>query len=156
MKLQDIIHPILEDEGRDYPNPLPSIDMSHPLFSEWTDVADEVENELVDQYKRKNNIKSLTGRDYGKVLKSIRDGVGSVVSLPISSLIATEPYLDKAHLDAVLNNTAELPPSSEIPVVYKLGGKFLIGDGNHRVVVEYERGMKKIKALIMDLDKLMG
>lgn len=156
MKLQDIIHPLLEDEGRDFPNPLPSIDMSDPLFSEWTDVADEVESELVDQYKRKNNIKRLTGRDYGKVLKSIRDRVGSVVSLPISSLIATEPYLDKGHLDALLNNTAELPPSSEIPVVYKLGGKHLVGDGNHRVVAEYRRGGKKVKALLMDLDKMIG
>lgn len=155
MKLQDLAQPILEDKERKYPNPLPSIDMSHPLFSQWTDVADYVESELVDQYKQENNIEKLAGREYGNAVKIMRERVGSVVSLPISSLTATEPYLDEDHLNAILNNTKRLQTSSKIPVVYKLGDKFIIGDGNHRIVAEYKSGAKKIKALLVDLDKLV-
>lgn len=155
MKLQDLATPILEDNERKYPNPLPSIDMSHPLFSQWTDVADEVEGELVDLYKRENNIESLTGRAYGDALKLMRDRVGSVVSLPIASLIATEPYLEEDHLNAIMADPGT-KASGKMPVVYKLGDKLIIGDGNHRVVAAYRGGAKRVKALLMDLDKLMG
>ncbi len=153
MKIQDIIQTIIEDEGRNYPNPLPSIDMSHPLFSYWTDAADAVESDLVYQYKLENNIDKLTGKTYGNAIQTMRERVGSVVNLPISSLIGTEPYLDEDHLKAVMSNT-NVMSSGKTPVVYKLDNKYIVGDGNHRVVAAHLNGVKKIKALLIDLDKL--
>jgi len=155
MKIKDLTRPIVEDEDRNYPNPLPSIGMNHPLFTQWADMADEVESTLIQRYKQENGIEQLQGREYGNALQMMRERVGSVEILPISSLIATEPYLDEGHLNATVNNTERLKTSSKMPVVYKMGDKLIIGDGNHRIVAEHLKGKKQIKALLVDLDKLI-
>ena len=151
MRIQDLKERSNEPKP-DYPNPLRSIGMNDPLFQKWADLMDEVEGELLDRYKKENNIiQSLVGKEYGDAIKKLRYRYGQVITVPISNLTSIEPFLYKDHLDTLLRGGERKP---DLPLVYKMGSNYLIGDGNHRVVADYLGGKKSTKVVLMDLDKL--
>ena len=86
-----------------------------------------------------------TQRD-NEVLRQRRREVGnntSEVELPIASLIGIEDTVGKRGLTT---------PSTELPYVEKIGGKYYIVDGNHRVVAAYLNGAQTIRAELADFD----
>ncbi len=63
--------------------------------------------------------------------------------IPISKLIGTEDTVGKRAL---------MSPSSELPFVEHSNGKYYVRDGNHRVIAQYLKGAKSIRAKLADLD----
>lgn len=68
-------------------------------------------------------------------------------SLPIDKLIGIENALGKKAL---------LEPSENLPFIEKVGGKYYIMDGNHRVVNQLLRGAKTVRVKLANLDKAFG
>jgi len=140
-----------EEAGRDYPNPIPAIDENSPDFNKFFDAAEEADNLMIYAYKKQNNIEGdLSGREYGNILKQSRQLFGNAVNIPIDKLIATETKLDKSHLNKIMQGE----PSKKLPDVYKMGGKYYLSDGNHRVAAEALQGNQTVKVLLLDIDKL--
>lgn len=154
MKVKELLEFTDEENPREYPNPLPSIEAGSPEFGKFDDAASEVENLMVYLYKKENNIEGmLQGSQYGKILMQSRQKYGDVTNIPIDKLIATEPLLDKKHLDKVMQGKST-KPADDLATVYKVGDKYYIGDGNHRVAAAALQGNQTVKVLLLDIDKL--
>jgi len=155
MKVKELLEFIDDEESpRNYPNPLPSIEAGDPEFEKFDDAASEAERMMVYKYRSENGIGgNITGEEYGNILKQSRQKYGKITNIPIKKLIATEPFLDKNHLDKIMKGEATTP-SDKLPNVYKVGNAYYIGDGNHRVVAAALQGNQTVKVLLLDVDKL--
>lgn len=154
MKVKELLEFNDEENPRDYPNPLPSIEAGSPEFGKFDDAASEVENLIVYLYKKENNIEGmLQGKEYGNVLTQGRKKYGEVVDFPIDKLTAAEPTLDKKHLDMIMQGKST-KAEDDLPTVYKVGNKNYVGDGNHRVAAASLQGNQTVKVLFLDVDKL--
>lgn len=154
MKVKELLEFSGEEDPRNYPNPLPSINAGDPEFEKFDDAAGEVERMMVYQYQKENGIEGhLSGREYGNILKQSRQRYGQVTDVPIKKLIATEPFLDKKHLDKIVKGEPT-DPSDKLPNIYKIGNTYYIGDGNHRVVAASLQGNQTVRTLLLDVDKL--
>jgi len=148
MKVQEIIH---EDQEREFPNPVP---FNQSKVYDVFDLADEVEGELVSLYKQEHGIDEfVSGREYGKAAKIQRQKYGKIADIPINNITSSESHLYKPQVDALVSG-AQIKTSSDIPILYKVGNEYIVGDGNHRVTAELLKGNKSVKALVLDLSEL--
>ncbi len=147
MKVLDLIN---ESNDRDFENPLPVDTQSNGIW----DLSDEIINELLEQYKNKNDITfnkpdgAIDSTLLQKTIKDINRQVSTLEDVPINKILATEKYLVKSHLDSLVDG------EGEPPLIYKSGDTYMVADGNHRVVAAYLQGKKTIKSLVQDLDRL--
>lgn len=149
MKLEDIF------EKREYKNPFPNVISSKDqLFGDAFDEMDdhvyayiEMIPELKDQYK------NASTRGAADIVMQVRNKLSPETTLPIDKLISSEPTLDKAHIDAIMNKTFV---KGKIPYVIKYDNKYIVVDGNHRVVASFLSGEKNIRVKLMDLDTDMS
>jgi len=139
------------DVERDMDNPMPKkIDMHNPLFGEWAAIQDEVELSLMQRaYQAEGGTGDIPLNQYKARITALRNVIGKVVTVDPKTLISSEPTLHQDHMDALLSGK-KVKMSSDIPVVYKMGNKVIIGDGNHRVAADFIRGGKS-KVLLVDL-----
>lgn len=152
MKVIDIIN---EQHGSNpepkLPNPIPFD--KNKVYNSF-ELADEVEGELANLYKKEHGITQFqSGRDYANALKIQRKKFGKIIDVPINKITASEPHLYQQQLDALLQNK-DVRKSSEIPIIYKIGKDYIVGDGNHRIAATAMQGNKSIKALVLDFDKI--
>jgi len=146
------LHEIVDERGnqtRDMFNPLP---FDQKLARDTFDQADEVEDALMVLYKKKHNITDFDPRTYAKNMQTIRQTVGTVRSIPINRIVATEENLYKSQIKGLQQGTAK--SSSTIPLVYKVKDKYVISDGNHRIAALHLKGETTVKALTIDLAAL--
>ncbi len=147
MKVLDLIN---ESNDRDFENPLPVDTQSNGIW----DLSDEIINELLEQYKNKNDITfnkpdgAIDSTLLQKTIKDINRQVSTLEDVPINKILATEKYLVKSHLDSLVDG------EGKPPLIYKSGDTYMVADGNHRVVAAYLQGKKTIKSLVQDLDRL--
>ena len=138
-----------DDVDRDLKN---FLHVNIPFAHEAFEMADEVEGELVQQYKREHGIKELKMGEYGPLATKIRNQIGTLKKIPINKIISSEEYLHSSHLEALKDKNTKT--SSEHPLLYKYEGKFVVGDGNHRIAYAHKNNETQITALVVDLDKL--
>ena len=133
-----------QDKGYDFKNPLPIID--NPDV--WDDI-DEIESVYYTELKRQlgNKYNTMTIRDRGRALRQL----ANVESVPISKIVSTEKWLDSDKINTIRagNNSN---PSSELPVLFQIGNKFIASDGNHRIVALTLNGEKTIQASVFTAD----
>jgi len=136
MKINDILKEDWEqDPGYDYENPLPHSN------DEWIwHFMEEIEDEYKEYY-------GVNMRP-----KDIADNYGKVMSVPLNKIITTEKWLKKEQIEAIMNNNAK--SSSELPIFYYEDGKYVVGDGNHRIVAAYLNKERSIKGRVLSLEFL--
>lgn len=152
MKVQDILKEFDDDEDqREFENPIPFDE--NKLEGAW-DYMDDVDGELAAAYKTEHGMEEFpSGRDYAKALQIQRKKYGVVADVPLDKLIPTEQYLDKVQIDKIIKG-GDVKSSSELPILYKTGDMYLIGDGNHRAAAVAISGGKSVKALVLDPEQI--
>lgn len=156
MKVNDILNEeALEDVERgDMDNPLP---FDRAKAWKMAEQGDEIEGGLIAILKKELGIDEFTSDDYGSSYKAANEAMrkryGTIMNVPINKIVAGEPGLYKAQVDAIMkgDNAAK---SSEFPIFYKIGNEYYAADGNHRIAAAFLQGHKEIQGLVMDLDKL--
>lgn len=139
-----------QDKGYDFENPLPIID--NPDV--WDDI-DEIESFYYTELKRQlgNKYNTMTPRDRARALHRL----AKVETVPISKILGTEKWLNSDKIKAIRagNNSSS---SSEFPVLFQIGDKFIVSDGNHRIVALALNGEKTIRASVFtaDMNKFQG
>jgi hypothetical protein len=124
-----------QDPGYDYENPLPHSN------DEWIwHFMEEIEDEYKEHYGA--NMRP----------KDIADKYGKVMNVPLSNIIATEKWLKRDQIESIMNNSAT--SSSELPIFYYEDGKYVVGDGNHRIVAAYLNKESSIKGRVLALEFL--
>ncbi len=140
-----------DEEHGDIPNPIPFEEDKMRYAFEF---ADEVEGELVELYKREHGISEFkSAQEYGDASKIQRNKYGVITNIAIDKLLAGEAGIYKRQVDALMKG-GDVKTSSDLPIVYKMGNNYIIGDGNHRAAVAAMKGEKTLKVVLMDLDKL--
>lgn len=119
----------LLENRRTLPNPLPHIKSDDDNFLVAYDRADNV----IFPYMKK------TGLDR----RSAQEKLSVKTEIPIDQLIGTESHLDPRG-----------SMTSRLPSIYKVDGKYYIGDGNHRVYDAYKKGAETIPVFLLDIDNL--
>jgi hypothetical protein len=74
------------------------------------------------------------------------DSKKSVQEVPIKKIVS--------HQDAVKRHIVEeykKKPGKALPILHKIGGKYYVEDGNHRIVAKSEKGDKTIRAAVREL-----
>lgn len=157
MNIQDIERRHEEEDaedGIDFKNPLPQLDPNTPYGKRWFDLANELDNDIITNYKIKNNI---TGKlpigELGSILKQYRNKFTDVVELPILRLTSIEKRLNSKHLKKLIQGS-NVESSSDLPSVYKMGNLYVVSDGNHRVAAAFINGEDTIKVRLLDMDKV--
>lgn len=153
MKVQDILKEVWDDDEdqKQFENPLPFDEGK--LEDAW-EYMDDVDGELARAYKTEHNIEEFpSGRDYGNALRSQRKKYGVVVDIPLDKIIPTEQYLYKDQIDNIIKG-GNVKSSSELPILYKMGDGYFVGDGNHRIAAVAISGGKSIKTLVLDPEKI--
>ena len=157
MNIRDIEKREAEEDaadGLDFKNPLPVLQRHSPQYDRWFELADEIDSDLIDSYKKANNIsRKLSLREMGSVLKQHRDKYVDIVDIPILNLTSLEKRLNSKHLRALMAGE-NVKTSSELPEVYKMGNLYVVSDGNHRVAAAFINGDDSIKARLLDMDKV--
>jgi hypothetical protein len=108
---------------------------------------DEIEYSLVELHQTPKD------GEWPEAINIMRNQYGNVEDVPINNVVGTEPTLEKGHLDAVTGGKA-LHASSKLPILYKVGNQYVVGDGNHRVTADYLNNKTTTRALVLDFDKL--
>lgn len=130
-----------QDPGMDFVNPLPVIDSA-----DYFDLFDDVDGELI----ARSGQEPKSGPEYAKLITKMRNKFGTIEEVPIAQILATEKYLDPA-----VKHSKRAKPSSKLPILYKQGNKYIVGDGNHRIVRTYLKGKKTVKGLVLDADEIL-
>ena len=135
---------------RTTPNPLPIANSAE--LNRAFDLAEDLDDKILADYKRKHNISHrLSGLgEIGKILKAERPKYGKVETVPISNVLASEDMLDGKHLKA-LADKRETTPASGQTTLLKVGNKYYVQDGNHRIAAAFLRGEKTIDALVLNV-----
>ena len=156
MNIQDIKRREAEEDaadGLDFKNPLPLLDPRTPYGKRWFDLANDLDNDLITNYKIKNDITDkLSARELGGILKQYRNKFTDVVELPILKLTSIEKRLNSKHLKNLIHGS-DVKSSSDLPSVYKMGNLHVVSDGNHRVAAAFINGEDSIKVRLLDMDK---
>lgn len=152
MKVQDILNEF-DDEERQFENPVPHVNaMKMEAAFDFMDAIDEV---LQKAYKQEHGIQEFSnGIEYGRAIKEQRKKFGEITNVPLNKILATETHLYKDHIDQIIKG-GDVKSSSELPILYKMGEIYFVGDGNHRVAAEMLRGKKSIKAIVLDSDRIL-
>ncbi len=147
MKILEILS---EEYTRELKNPL---GFNRSNIGDAFEYMDDIDERLIALYKKEQNITSgLRGAELMAAGKKQNEKYGTVINVPISGIIPTEEYLVQKQIDNINNGTAKT--SSRLPIVYKLGDKYVIGDGNHRIAAAFLRGEQTIKSLVLDGTKI--
>ena len=137
------------ERRRTTPNPVPLA--GHAELNRAFDLAEELDDKILAEYKKKHNIQKFTNLgEIGKVLKAERPNYGKVESVPVSSILASEDVLDGEHLKALVNSKQTTAPSGQVTLL-KIGNKYYAQDGNHRIAASFLRGEKTIDALVLNV-----
>jgi hypothetical protein len=152
MKICEIIEERWDDVERQFENPVPhDPDKMEDAF----EFMDEIDGTLSELYKQEHNMNKFSSADeYAKAIVEQRNKYGEIKDIPIDAVLATETHLHKDHIDSILKGSVA-KSSSGLPILYKMGNVFFVGDGNHRVAAEKIRGSKTVKALVLDGDKIL-
>lgn len=142
MRLSQILY---EDEDRDHPNPMKSIGADDPLFGDAFDAYDDLLYSKVDELELTDEYENASNRQRNNIILGIRATLSKRESIPFGKIIATEPYLEKAHLDRVIAGQGK----QELPIVFNYNGKYIIVDGNHRAAAEFMQGKKSLNAEVI-------
>ena len=157
MNIQDIERREAEEDaadGLDFKNPLPVLKRGSAQYERWFELADEIDSDLIDAYRKANNVaRNLTLSEMGSALKQYRDKYTEMVDIPILNLTSLEKRLNSKHLRALMSG-ANVKTSSDMPDVYKMGNLYVVSDGNHRVAASFINGEDSIKVRLLDMDKV--
>ena len=135
-----------DDVVRDYSNPL---NYDADLLDDAWDVMDDADHDVMSQYKLDHNIDDFPNvKAMAAAMNQARFDYGKVANVPIDKIYASEEYLEAPHMAKMKKGSAKA--SSKLPLLYKVNGKLVIGDGNHRVAAAKISGAKHIKALVVN------
>ena len=152
MKVQDILNEF-DDEERQFENPVAHDPSKMEAAFEF---MDDIDGALAQAYMQEHGLKEFSsGAEYAKALQEQRKRFGEVVDVPLNRILASETHLHKDHIDQIIKG-GDVKSSSELPILYKMGDIYFVGDGNHRVAAEMLRGGKSVKALVLDGDKILN
>jgi len=154
MKVQDILIEVWDDENeREFENPIPH---DSSKMEDAFEYMDEVDGDLVTLYKQERGIKEFpSGAEYGKALQVQRNKFGEITNIPLNKILASETHLHKDHIDKIIKD-GDITASSKLPILYKMGAVYFVGDGNHRIAAEMIRGKKSVEALVLDADRILN
>lgn len=79
--------------------------------------------------------------------KMLENMVQLAQEVDVADIIATQSYVDKADIDAMVANFVE----GSLPVGYRRNGKVYLNDGHHRVAAQILQGKKKIRMIVVDV-----
>lgn len=150
MKLKDITEDRWDNEpSPDVPSPLPVPPPAE--LGKILDLIDEIESEYITKvYSEKfGEFDPKKPMQWGDASRMVRQQVGKIMNVPINKLTGIEPNLYGDHLVKLARGEAPKGPD-KLPVIYVLSTGAYVGDGNHRVVDEFSRGNKTVKALVLD------
>lgn len=150
------LHELMEDDwfdddlesGRDMENPLPVADNN--TLSYVFDRAEDIEDKIINDYKQRTGKARLNTGELGPILKAGRKEVGTVMTIPMNKILASENMLDSEHLNALVHNDNPRQTDAE-PWFIKLKDKFYAQDGNHRIAAAFLRKEPSFKALVLDV-----
>jgi hypothetical protein len=75
---------------------------------------------------------------------------GEVETVSMENVATTQPWVSKAGIQNGIENPGQHKYSSDYPAGVKYNGKVFLVDGNHRGVISYLRGDKKMKIRIIN------
>jgi hypothetical protein len=150
------LHELMEDDwfdddlesGRDIENPLPVAD--NATLSYVFDRAEDIEDKIMDEHRRRGGKRANNIHEVGKILKQGRKEIGKVMSIPMNKIVASENMLDSNHLNALVHNDNPRQTDAE-PWFIKFKDKFYAQDGNHRIAAAFLRKEPTFKALVLDI-----
>jgi len=139
------------EEEREYTNP---VNFDKETMMAGFDAMDDVDDALVRFYLKANKKEKLDNvNEYVTATRFGKEKLGKVQNIPISKIYATEELLYEPQLKAIIAGSAK--SSSDMPILYKIGAKYVVGDGNHRIAAALLNKEKSIKALVLDSSKIL-
>ena len=84
--------------------------------------------------------------------KQLAPKYGKKMSVPINKITCTEKYLNPDKVQAIVDG--EKTNSSELPIFYFVKGRYIAGDGNHRIAAEQIKGSTTVSGHVLSLDFL--
>ena len=142
MKLHQLITEYQERER--IPNPLNGGEVPQEVY-DFMDELDEIESAFHDAVHN-----HVAGGDVQSRIQETRreiNKLGKVQNIDINKLIPMEPDYDKAHTDSITK--------SDPATVYLHNGKYYIGDGNHRVLADYNKGQQQTSANVINVQDII-
>lgn len=144
MKLIEVA--VFDETPREFKNPVSSIDSDNPLFGAVFDAFDDAIWGTMFHWGLEPKYKELkTPREKADLILKVRERMAKIESVPITHIIATEPFLDEEHIKRL----ASSGNTKGLPTLALYDGKYYVMDGNHRVAIGVINGESKIKAKVI-------
>lgn len=134
------------DPDQDMENPLPLIKDDYAF-----NLMDSVDTALVSMVP---GHEKLSGGNYGATVIKAREQAGTEQDVPIKQMVSTEKYLVSDQIKALMQGRAR--SSSKLPLLYKDGDTYYIGDGNHRIAADFLNKRPTTRALVLDANKILS
>lgn len=100
-------------------------------------------------YSNATNDESLQAQRIDFSIRGSDREKGTVRNVDMSNIATTQPYVNTAAIRNAIQNPGSHQYSTDLPVAVMYNGKAFLVDGNHRGVVAFLRGDKKLKVRII-------